>query len=270
MLYREEGHIAKNAGDLRIAGLSKAFAGLRALTDVSFTVGAGQLVGLIGPNGAGKTTVFNCITGLIPPDTGTVFLGDVPIHGRRPEEVARFGVVRTFQNIRMFPKLTVFESFLAPQYLAGSHTRREGRYLETAGVRHRRGERRSRKQRVAVAEEMMELLSLQDVANRRSGELGLLIQRKIELGRALLATPRVLLLDEPSAGATAKEARELKAIVETLPQAGISILIVEHNIPFIMDLATEIVALDFGRVIAIGSPDAIRNDPQVRAVYLGT
>ena len=270
MLRREEGQNVRSTGDLRIEGLSKAFAGLRALTDVSFTVGTGQLVGLIGPNGAGKTTVFNCITGLIPPDTGSVFLGDVPIHGRRPEEVAKLGLVRTFQNIRMFPKLTVFESFLAAQYLARGHTGREGRYFVTAGVRHGRAESRSRKQRVEVAEEMMELLSLQDVANRRSGELGLLIQRKIELGRALLAAPRVLLLDEPSAGATAKEARELQAIVETLPQAGISILIVEHNIPFIMDLATEIVALDFGRIVAIGSPEAIRNDPQVRAVYLGT
>ena len=260
----------RSAADLRIEGLSKAFAGLRALTDVSFTVGAGQLVGLIGPNGAGKTTLFNCITGLIPPDAGSVFIGDVPIHGRRPEEVAKIGVVRTFQNIRMFPKLTVFESLLAAQYLGRGRSDRDGRHLTIAGVRYESGKSRGRKQRVEVAEKMMELLSLQEVANRRSGELGLLIQRKVELGRALLAEPRVLLLDEPSAGATAKESRELQTIVETLPQAGISILIVEHNIPFVMGLATEIVALDFGQVIAIGSPDAVRNDPKVRAVYLGT
>ena len=196
-----------------------------------------------------------------------MFIGDVPIHGRRPEEVAKIGVVRTFQNIRMFPKLTVFESLLAAQYVGRGRSGRDGRHFTIAGVRCKS---RGRKQRVEVAEKMMELLSLQEVANRRSGELGLLIQRKVELGRALLAEPRVLLLDEPSAGATAKETRELQTIVETLPQAGISILIVEHNIPFIMGLATEIVVLDFGQVIAIGSPEAVRDDPKVRAVYLGT
>ena len=253
------------APDLRVEGLSKAFAGLKALSDISVVVEAGELVGLIGPNGAGKTTLFNCIVGLIPADTGATWLGDVRLDGRRPEKIADLGVVRTFQTLRMFPRLTVLESLLAAKFIRRKTQR------DLLGEAERSKWRRFVNSTVlSKAEGIMELLSLEEVANKPSGEVGLLVQRKVELGRALMTEPQVLLLDEPSAGATDHEAEELRTIVDSVSQTGISVFLVEHNIPFVMSLATKIIALNFGRIIATGTPKLIRDDPEVRRVYLGS
>jgi len=247
---------------LRCERVSKRFGGLQALRDVSFSVPAGGIVGLIGPNGAGKTTLFNCVSGFLRPDAGSVHACGRRIDGGSPHRAAKAGIVRTFQTIRMFPGLTVFESLLAAQCA-------HGRAGVLAGIlrlpRHRR-------EVAAMAERAHDTLALLGLSAQRDkicSDLPLLAQRKIEVARAALAGPRLLLLDEPSAGATPAESEELAAVVRHFHEEGMSILLIEHNVPFVTGLVDWIEVLNFGETIASGPPREVVSNPVVAEIYLG-
>jgi branched-chain amino acid transport system ATP-binding protein len=235
---------------LDVRAVSKAYGGVRAVVDVSFSLREGEVLALIGPNGAGKTTLFNCLTGFARPDSGEVHFAGRRIDRLAPFQVARRGLVRTFQSIRMFSGLTVYESLLvAPCGNAG-------------WTLSRRPARRR-------AEELVSRLNLGAVANRACTELPLLAQRKIEVARALMVEPRAVLLDEPTAGATVGERQELTELIGELRSSGVTLMVIEHNVPFVMDVSDTVVVLDFGKVVAAGTPLQVAENPVVQEIYLG-
>jgi branched-chain amino acid transport system ATP-binding protein len=235
---------------LDVRAVSKAYGGVRAVVDVSFSLREGEVLALIGPNGAGKTTLFNCLTGFARPDSGEVHFAGRRIDRLAPFQVARRGLVRTFQSIRMFSGLTVYESLLvAPCGNAG-------------WTLSRRPARRR-------AEELVSRLNLGAVANRACTELPLLAQRKIEVARALMVEPRAVLLDEPTAGATVGERQELTELIGELRSSGVTLMVIEHNVPFVMDVSDTVVVLDFGKVVAAGTPVQVAENPVVQEIYLG-
>jgi ABC-type branched-subunit amino acid transport system ATPase component len=241
------------------AGLSKSFGGVRALRDVRLHVPSGQVVSLIGPNGAGKTSLFNCVSGFVAPDAGEVWFDGTRIDGRPAHAVARAGLVRTFQSIRMFSGLTVAESVLVAQYARGGENPRL-RTLRPIWKRSRS---------VAEVEEILELLDLGESRNKQCTDLPLLGQRKVELARAIACRPSLLLLDEPSAGATSGESRELAAVVRKLRDGGMTIFVIEHNVPFVMSVSDLVWVMNFGEIVAHGTPDEVRTNEIVREIYLG-
>ena len=248
-------------GQLTCTGVTKNFGGVTALKDVSVTVPSGSVTGLIGPNGAGKTTLFNCMTGFLPPD-----VGDVVFEGRRvshmaPYRVARLGMIRTFQSIRMFEGLTVYESVRTARY-----------NVHSGGIvhrLHRSGPRRRHTDQEAIAG-ILAWLGLEAVRDWKCTELPLLTQRKVELARAIACEPLLLLLDEPSAGATPAERDELAAVVQELPSLGVTVLLIEHNVPFVASLCQSVIALNFGEVIAQGPTADVLSSAIVQEVYLGS
>ena len=247
---------------LRCRGVSKTFGGVKALQNVSFDIHEGGVTSLIGPNGAGKTTLFNYITGFLPGGQGEVWFKSERIDGWRPHAIARSGLVRTFQSIRMFAGLTVLESVLVAQYGAGG----------AHGIRpllRKVGWLTGRETGVIEAEETLEWLGLIDQRNKICTDLPLLAQRKLEVARAIACRPTLLLLDEPSAGATITESQELMHVVQRLAGAGTTIVVIEHNVPFVMALSNEIWVLNFGEVVAHGTPLEIRNNAIVQEIYLG-
>jgi branched-chain amino acid transport system ATP-binding protein len=238
---------------LEVNGLTLQFGGVRALQGVSFTVVDGELSGVIGPNGAGKTTLFNVVSGHYAPDSGSVTLDDRRISGQPSWKVARLGVARTFQNPRVFPSLTVTENVLA-----GTEPDR--------GTSWFRASRAGR----ARAEEWIELVGLQDVADRPGGALSYGHSRRLEIARACARGPRVLLLDEPAAGMNAAECDALMELVQRINrERGITVLLIEHNMRVVFGLCSTVHVLNFGQVIASGPADTVRDDPAVIDAYLG-
>ncbi len=241
------------------------FGGLRALDKVSLTVDAGRTVGLIGPNGAGKTTLFDCVLGLVKPVHGDVGVFDTDVTGWPVHRRARLGLGRTFQRLELFGSLTVaenlivaLESVLSVGGLAGELLRRPA----SIDVR-RRAEGR--------AGELLELVGLTEHADTRSTDLPMGLARVLEVARALATDPKLLLLDEPSSGLNEQETSRLAELLSTLQeQDELSLLIVEHDMAFVLGLSDEVYVLDFGKMIAHGSPAKIRRDPVVQAAYLGT
>jgi ABC-type branched-subunit amino acid transport system ATPase component len=233
---------------LEVQRVSKRFGGLAALTDVSFSLERGEVVAVIGPNGAGKTTLFNCLTGFLRTDSGTVWFNGQRIDRWPPHRTASHGLVRTFQSIRMFPGLTVYESLLASVPTSDGRSQR--------AVIHN-------------AMQIIEQLGLEALADRICQDLPLLAQRTVEVGRALMARPIALLLDEPTAGATVAERELLARLIGDLRSGGVSLALIEHNVPFVMSVSTHVVVMHFGKVVATGSPDAVATDPVVREIYLG-
>lgn len=234
---------------LTVEGLSQRFGGVAALTDVSFSVDARTVQSLIGPNGAGKTTLFNAITGFLRPDSGRVYFNGRRIDGMAPERIARLGMVRSFQSIRMFKGLTVYESLLV------SWTREQRWSIRAAQ---------------AKAGRLLERMQLADVADRICDDLPLLAQRRVEVARALMTDPTMILLDEPSAGATVAERHALVHLIAELKAAGTTVMVIEHNVPFVMQVSDRMVVLHFGRKVAEGAPADIATNPIVRDIYLGT
>jgi len=243
---------------LRLSAVSKSFGGISALTDVSMTVDADRIVGVIGPNGAGKTTLFNVVTGAYRANAGAVALGNDEITHWRPHRIVRAGVARTFQNIRLFAGMTVWEHLLVaqPHRLACAYRLLPARWADPAAW--------------ARAEEVLEFFGLQQHRDTLARTLPYGLQRKVEMARAVTAAPRLLLLDEPVAGMNHHEATELRGLLLRMQGRGLTILLIDHDMNFVMNLCHELYVLDFGALIAAGTPAEIRSNPAVLDAYLGS
>jgi len=236
---------------LEIEGVSVQFGGLLAVDDASLSVPEGCVTGLIGPNGAGKTTLFNVITGLQAPTGGRVRLDDVDVTRRRPYQRARLGIARTFQRLEAFGSLTARENVLV-------------------ALEMRKRWAKSRYDSGNIADELLEKVGAASVADKRVESLPTGSARLVELARALATDPKVLLLDEPSSGLDEQETDALGVLLHELTAGGLGVLLVEHDMPLVMEACSYISVLDFGRVIASGTPAEIQADPSVQRAYLGT
>lgn len=247
---------------LRVDGVSKAFGGLQALTEVSFDVTSGTIHAVIGPNGAGKTTLFNTITGAYAPSGGKIVYGGREVQGRKVHELVRQGIARTFQNVELFGSMTAFENVLV-----GQHVRTlcgfVGAVCRFPGVR--REEQAAREK----AKELLDFVGLESAADARSSDLPFGWQRFLEIARALGADPKLLLLDEPASGLNPVETQQLGTLLLKIRDRGVTILLVEHDMNLTMGISDRILVLHQGRKLAEGTPREIQANEAVIAAYLG-
>jgi len=251
----------RRPGGFRAAAVSRSFAGVHALEEVTLELQRHEVVGLIGPNGAGKSTTFNLVTGVLPVTRGSVTLLGERIDSLPSREIAKRGVSRTFQHVKMIAGMTVLENVALGAHLRGS------RGVASAMLKLDRGEER---QLLKEAEKQLRRIGMADRMHELAGNLALGPQRLMEIARALCADPTLLLLDEPAAGLRLKEKQGLADVLRQLRGEGLSILIVEHDMDLVMGLVDRIVVMEFGTKLIEGTPDVVQASPAVRAAYLGT
>ncbi len=247
---------------LRLSSVGKHFGGLAALSDVSLHISHGEIYGLIGPNGAGKTTLFNVVTGLYQLDAGTfTFNGTTYAHGK-PHVLAKAGIARTFQNIRLFANMSALENIMIGRHVRthagiwGALTRNTSTRTEEHAIRQR-------------ARELLRYVGIERPHQTLARHLSYGEQRRLEIGRALATEPRLLALDEPAAGMNATETESLKSLLQTIRKDGITVFLIEHDVKLIMDLCDRVAVLDYGRKIAEAAAQEVRSNPAVIAAYLG-
>jgi branched-chain amino acid transport system ATP-binding protein len=248
---------------LQLDNLSKRFGGLVAVDRVSFDIRSGEIFGLIGPNGAGKTTLFNLITGLIPASSGVLQFQDQRLNGLPPHRIAACGLARTFQNLRLFGELSALENVQIGRHLLTRESL--GASLGRSPQSHL-AEQQTRE----AALDLLALVGLGDLAQQQARTLAYGDQRRLEIARALALEPKLLLLDEPAAGMNPSEKHALSDLIRSIRQRfDLTVLLIEHHVPLVMGLCDRLAVLDFGRLIALGTPEAVRQDPAVIAAYLG-
>jgi branched-chain amino acid transport system ATP-binding protein len=247
---------------LKVSHVSKRFGGLAALDDISLSVQHGEIYGLIGPNGAGKTTLFNCMTGLYRATSGSVSLDDRDIQALPPHQIVQLGFARTFQNIRLFANMTTLENVMV-----GRHARTHANIV--AAILRCRKTRREEASIRARAHELLDYVGLTQQSRTLANHLSYGDQRRLEIARALATEPKLLALDEPVAGMNPAERLQMGALFRKLRAGGLTLLLIEHDVKWVMGLCDRIAVLDYGRKIAEGAADAVRQDPAVIAAYLG-
>jgi len=247
---------------LEVRNLHRRFGGLQAVNDVSFTVEKNQIKAVIGPNGAGKTTLFNLLSGALPMNSGKVIFKDNEIHGWQPYRIARLGIARTYQNIKLFPGMTTLENVMV-----GRHSRSRAGFM--ASMLNLPSTWQEEKKIREQSMELLELLEIGELADIEATSLAFGQQRAVEFARALAAEPSLLLLDEPAAGLNMHETAEVARLISRIRDRGVTILLVEHDMSLVMDISDEIVVLSFGQKIAEDVPSGIQQNQEVIRIYLG-
>ena len=255
--------VATSALALNVSGISKRFGGLQALSDVGLQIERGQVYGLIGPNGAGKTTFFNVITGLYTPDSGKFELAGKPYQPSDVHKVAQAGIARTFQNIRLFADMTALENVMVGRHVRtgsgvwGAILRTKSFLAEEAAIAQR-------------ARELLDYVGIADMADANARTLSYGDQRRLEIARALATDPQLIALDEPAAGMNATEKVQLRALIDKIRHDHGTVLLIEHDVKLVMGLCDRVTVLDYGKVIAQGTPTEVQHNQQVVEAYLGT
>lgn len=247
---------------LKIANLRLDFGGLRAIDDLSFDVNRGEIFSIIGPNGAGKTSLFNCISGFYKPSQGDMFFQGTSFINVKPYNIARMGLIRTFQNLRIFGNMTAEENVMSALYCRNSSNVFDALLRSK---RHKNEEQQAREK----ARKCLEMVSLEGVKDRIAKDLPFGILKRLEIARALTIEPTIIMLDEPAAGLNHQEKEDLIAIIKKIKAMGITTLLIEHDMGLIMNISERIIVLNYGKKIAEGKPLEIRNNPTVVEAYLG-